>query len=412
MTHEPSGTDAQKIVFRPKRFFCRDCHRVFTQPLPGIGKGNRTTDAVREFVVTHTVELWSPQAEVARRTSLTTTKIRNIIRGYGEKLDHERPFHTPRVLAIDGVKVCGRNAFVVTDAVRHRNALDVETKDALLLFPDQGKSLKELLRKAIDFSEVQIVTIDMDSGLRSLMRLLAPHALIVADPFHVLSKADDAVQRVRRDLGLEVDKTDKKCPYYLLAWHQKKLVKKELWSHLDSYFKLYPKLALAYECKEMFYQVRYSSGIESGRRKLHRWIESIPEPIRYAFKPLVQTLTQWGEEFLNNIIFHYSNGRCEALNGRLKELRRRGRNLKERTIVILFRHGLRLKREAQVASERRKLPLRKHSLLLPYDEKTVRAITSAFRRTRKRYRRRSSTTSKFSREDAVIREVHRQLCLF
>ena len=115
--------------------------------------------------------------------------------------------------------------------------------------PDVLAALKQLRYP----KRVEVVTMDMKAGYKTVSQEVFPKALIVIDKFHIVRMVNDELDFIRRQCGKTASHTLKKNKNLFLmrednlSNHSKAL--------RNEWFEQYPILKTAYELKEDFYRI-------------------------------------------------------------------------------------------------------------------------------------------------------------
>ena len=107
-------------------------------------------------------------------------------------MDAERNIKAPRVLGIDETHLNKKMRGVFTDT--ENNKLLEITEDNL------KRTVKHTIQNMEGYEDIEVVTIDMWSGYRYACRELIPKATVVVDKFHVVQYANNALDKVRKEL--------------------------------------------------------------------------------------------------------------------------------------------------------------------------------------------------------------------
>lgn len=167
--------------------------------------------------------------------------MRNVFDAYVLELEKQFQRETPVWLGIDEIKL-GRFRAIFTN-IHSRTLVD--------MLPDRyGTSIEAFLRSLTDKTKVTHVAMDMWRPYRIAVSMELPQARIVVDKFHVVSKANAALESVRRNLA----KTDKKHALGLKRSH--KLFAKRAadlddaqYLTVSGWLNSFPLLASAYDLK-------------------------------------------------------------------------------------------------------------------------------------------------------------------
>jgi transposase len=151
--------------------------------------------------------------------------------------------------------------------------------------------------------------------------------MIVADRFHVVRMANDALERVRKAIRKTLpDKTRLKLKddRKLLLLRSRELDPAGQ-QNVAQWTEQFPLLGDAYKLKEMFHRLYEHPDKQTALRAAQAWADSIPPELEPYFKNARGALRSWQAE-----IFHYydvpiSNAYTESINNIAKEMNRMGR---------------------------------------------------------------------------------------
>lgn len=204
MMLNPTGTYPQKIIDEPKdnrrveihfirqRFEC-PCGTSLSQPLPGVVKGRSITQRGANYVALAALRL--SFEEVANKVGCSGKKAKELFADLICQLDAAQPpLEAPEVLGIDGVCVGRRKykrSYCLFTDIANSKVLELINKSTEL---EIARFLKQLPNK----EKIKAVTIDMSQGNLNVAKKILPYAVVVIDPFHVVCKLNDAVNKVIR----------------------------------------------------------------------------------------------------------------------------------------------------------------------------------------------------------------------
>lgn len=309
-----------KITLRilKRRFSCKTCRKPFTEPVPGILPGRRTTQRFR-LAVMQACERYTDLNLVRREYGVSSHFVYD---AYYERLRlnlRERegaPW--PSAIGIDehsyGKNKQLRRTQFVTTIVNHGKGRMFE---AVI-----GKTQAELEAATAHIpgrENVHWATIDMCDPYRNFIRSFFPNAKIVADKFHVLRLLTPALLKKRKEIsGTRADLRAKK----LLLMSAKNLNYAERLA-LDRFLQRYPEMHELYGWKERlhsFYRIRgYGRAYEAYKRLMDDMsVSFLPE-----IQTLRRTLLKWKEEVLNYFSSRLTNARLEGFNCKASALKRR-----------------------------------------------------------------------------------------
>jgi transposase len=145
--------------------------------------------------------LMRPAGEVALLTEVSPGTVSEIMAEYRNHLDKTVIFETPRVLGLDGVFASVKNEDGKRKKIECVHLTDIEGGVTIDLRPGITiATVREVLRKLANPERVIIVVTDMASPLLAAVLKELPHAIIVIDLYHIQSKINLGLDKVRRRL--------------------------------------------------------------------------------------------------------------------------------------------------------------------------------------------------------------------
>lgn len=301
-----------------RRFSCKPCRRPFTEPIPGILPGRRTTQRFR-LAVMEACEKYTDLSRVKREFKVSYEFIYS---AFYERLrlnvSEKQNAPWPSAIGIDehsyGKNKATRSTQFVTTIVNHNKGKMFE---AVI-----GKSQAELeiATKHIPGREnVNWATIDMCDPYRNFIRANFPNAKIVADKFHVLRLLTPALLKKRRQItGTRADLRAKK----LLLMSAKDLRYIERLT-LDRYLQNHPELHELYIWKERLHAFYRIKGYGRAYERYKRLVDDMSVSFLPEVQKLRKTLLKWKEEVLNYFSSNLTNARLEGFNCKASLLKRR-----------------------------------------------------------------------------------------
>jgi transposase len=289
-----------------RRFRCRNCRKVFTEPDPACGARRRTTLRLREAVAG-----WANEATVRAVARFEGVSEGLVERSWMEKHSVVRAPASPHVfLGLDG--------FCVRKPGRMWTGMwDLETKDPVAFVSGERQvDVQRMLERHASRETVRAVATDLSEALRQSVELVLPDALVVADKFHVVALAGRALREVhgeRRQHGSVA---------WLLQRGIERLSRAERERLLEALTKD-PSLARAWALKEglrAFYKKRHG---DEAAAALERWVSEAQSSGLRPFQRTAATLTRWRQEVLNYWRYPITNALVEGKHNRIKTLKRR-----------------------------------------------------------------------------------------
>ncbi len=171
-----------------RRYRCTACGKTLFDPLPDMDGKRFMTQRLVEFVKTHCLR--RTFATLTRDVGVDNKTVRLIFDDYAAHQKATVHYETPRILGIDEIKIIGEYRCVLTN---------IERLSMFDMLPTRKKvDLLAYFKELPDKHNVEVVTMDLWSIYRQVARDQFPGRLIIADRFHAVRMATDAMERVRK----------------------------------------------------------------------------------------------------------------------------------------------------------------------------------------------------------------------
>ena len=306
---EPIRRALPTLVILKRRFYCKKCLKPFTEPVPGVLPGKRTTQRFRAAILDacgkyHSMKLVREEFRVSSDF---------VYRARYEQLELRSRMHQytsyPVKLGLDehGVGKCpiyGTTRFV---------SMIVDQKRGRLIEVAQGKKTEDV-KQALAYlkhpENVRWVTQDMYEGYRKFVYENLPNARIVVDKFHVLRLLSPAILRERKRItGTNANRKARR----LLLMSSKKL---DYFDRLaiSRYLEHYPALKELYEFKEMLHSLYRIKNPRQAQNVMDAMIITAAMAETKEVKTLGKTLRSWKKEICNYFDKRITNARVEGFN--------------------------------------------------------------------------------------------------
>ena len=297
------------------RYKCRECSATFMQPIPDVDARRRMTTRLIKYVGEQGI--YKTFSEVARDVGLDEKTIRNICDDYMGSVIRNHEIYAPTILGIDEMKLGERKRTIF---------IDVDGKALLDLIDAMNRKRVDLwLSRLPHRNRVRLVTMDMWGPYRASVKALMPHARIVTDKWHVVSKANDALDRVRaRHRRIIGDHRNPHKGRLLLQTHGKNLSPMRRMA-LEGVLLNTPLINDGWTCKEGFYAIWEATNRADAEARYDAWKASIPASVKPEFGKLATTVDNWREEIFTFFDLPFTNAYTEARNRLVKDMQREGR---------------------------------------------------------------------------------------
>jgi transposase len=185
-----------EIMLHKRRFYCPDCQRTFTEIDEACGHRRRTTKQFRDHLgiqacrraIAHVAQ----EARVGPRFvhDCLVEHVNHLFAEGNRTLKETGPLPTPRFLGIDEfARRKGHCYDTILCDLEHRKVLEV----------CEGRTHEDvvkMLKRLDNPSHVEAVSMDMSGSFRGSVQEILPHAIIVADHFHVNQHVEKALKKV------------------------------------------------------------------------------------------------------------------------------------------------------------------------------------------------------------------------
>lgn len=331
------------ITVDRRRFRCKQCGYTFWEDLPDMDDKRFMTQRLIEYI--RKASLQRTFTSIADEIGIDEKSVRNIFRDYVAELEREIEFETPRWMGMDEIHILKKPRFVCTN-VEQRTVVDIiknREQNTVIAFLD---SLPNIDR-------IKYVTIDMWNPYRRAVHTVLPWSTIVIDKFHIVKKANEALEKFRRHHRSELPQKQRRQlmrDRWVLLSRKRDLTPKDIFL-LETWTLNYPLLAEAYELKEELFNIWDLDKKVEAYHKFQAWKQKIPKELKPFFQELVTASENWEEEF-----FAYfdspkklTNAYTEGLNSLIRHANRMGRGYSFEALraKILFTEGFRKEKKVR-----------------------------------------------------------------
>ena len=304
-----------RLIVRKRRFACGPCGRPFTEPVPGIRKGYRTTERYRRELL-WACENFSDLVRVRRAFRCSSGYLYRALYAQLELERRRRLYPWPKVVGLDEhffrrEKGFRRFVSMVVDYPNHRLFELVDGRTA--------GELEAALGHIPGRENVGFVVIDMCDPYKSFTQRFFPNARLVADKFHVLRLLSPHINRRRR--LVEGDRRSALLRRLLLRSRFRVAYADRL--ALDQWLVGHPELRALYEAKEALHSLYRTRGRERAERALTALTDHLADSSLPELQTLRRTLMRWRREILTYFDTGLTNGRTEGFNNKAKLVKRR-----------------------------------------------------------------------------------------
>lgn len=324
------------LIFRKRRYACHNCGKKFFEHNTIISKYARRTSRLTELVI-HELRNLTSQADVAKRTQVSPSIISKLLPYLAVSNSK-----LPRVLCIDEYKGNAGN-------FKYQVALiNGETHEVVDILECRHKHFlceyfKKFPQEQLD--NVKYLVSDLWEPYKDIGMTYFRKAKIVADHFHVVRFACQAVNNIRIHVQKSLPKSERiyfKHSRKLLLSRNVKLKTEEQKEELANLLTNYSEdLRIAYREKETLLDMLHSR--ESTQTKItifNEWIKRNLESPIAELRECARTYQHWSIEIKHSLEVPYSNGATEGFNNKIKVLKRVSfgmrnfKNMKARILLL------------------------------------------------------------------------------
>ena len=317
----PIRNTSVRLIIRKRRFYCHSCRKPFTEPVPGVLPGKRTTQRLQR-AVTNACRKYSCLKDVRKDFRCSNSYI---YKAYYSQLKIETKrkvnYPWPKTIGIDEHFFTRRQGYreFMTIFVDYKNKRPRE-----LILGRTSAVLQAGVGHIEGRENVNHVVMDLSKPYKNFVKDFFPNAEIVADKFHVLRLLNGAINRARKQYTGD----DRKNPIRkLLLCSSVKLEyfkRKAIWDWLEDK----GDLKELYFYKEALLKLYRTRGHSKARRALIKLTDKMAHSNLKEIRSLRRTLMTWSTEILNYFKTGLTNARTEGFNNVAKTIQKRGYGFK------------------------------------------------------------------------------------
>lgn len=299
-----------------RRFRCPSCKKVFTEPIPGVRKGFKTTERYRRGI-RWACENFKDLKSVQKAFSCSAGLVyKTFYEQLAIKLRERSDNPWPTRIGID------EHSWLKGKSGRSFVSLIVDYDNKKIFEAVEGKTalgLTESLAHVPGRERVKEVALDLCDPFKKFAREMFPNAKIVADHFHVVRLLNPALNKARTEIT-----GDKRSHpgRRLLLMNGSRLEYFERRA-LHQWLEHHPKLKEIYFFKEAIHRFYRIRGFNKAARALIRLTDQMALSTLDEIKTLRRTFMSWRNEILNYFINKTTNARTEGYNNLAKLLQKR-----------------------------------------------------------------------------------------
>jgi len=298
-----------------RRFVCPGCERVVSEAVPWARPAARFTRVFEDLVA------WLAQQSafsvISRLLRVTWRSVARIVtRVVGELRRGER---------LQGLRRVGVDDFSYRRGYRFLTIV-ADHDGGKVVWAGEGHS-QQTLEAFFDqlgpaeTAKLQAVSVDMWAPYRNALAARAPNARVCFDPFHVVARANNALETVRKQEWQKLRRAGGEARWLKQTrWSVLKRPERLTGAQTETLAVLQQKNARLYRAYLLKEQLRaiYAAAPEDAEQLLDAWIGWAHRSRLRPFQTLARTLRQNKDGVLAAIELGLSNSRLEALNSKIR----------------------------------------------------------------------------------------------
>lgn len=310
------------LRWRKRRWRCTYCQSTWTETHPQIPARARMTLRFKDHLASQAVAQGN-FSQVATQEAVSYDTVARAYKVRADLVREMRPRPAPKVISIDEAAMKkGRDYNTVISDVLARYVVDTI----------EGISAKPLVRWFASLDPevrdgIEVVVMDMSPGYRAIVAGMLPHAMRVADKFHVVRLANLALDRVRaRSQGRGFKRKTGwprrlfECRFALLRSQEN--ARPDDPERLAVIFDVFPEVHQAWRLKEGLREVYKESDPVNAALALDVWLQLVDRAGIPEFHKLAATIRKWRPEILNHFVYRMTNAYAEGITNRVKVIKR------------------------------------------------------------------------------------------
>lgn len=312
--HGIYGNKKVLLIFKSRRFKCKRCQSVFTEPPPAGINRKRYDDHFADEALKHLAV--SNFKDTGKKYQVSPPVLISMLR---ERKKEEKPPEGELVLNVDEHSFSGRDLKITIGEIRNKKVLAV-------LKDDRQETLRRYLQSLPDEakSRVKEVCIDMKPGYLAALEETLPCAKIVLDRFHVVKEMVRQVEEIRKIMQTNGRIGNKRMNRFLFAKNREDLSEEER-QRLKNIFencKEFPSFQNAYFVKEKVREIYWSKNKKEAERKFDILMSQLEHFEVGKIREMRDTLKRWRPYILNFFAGRTTNAFIEGCHNKIKLLKR------------------------------------------------------------------------------------------
>lgn len=320
------------LRFKQKKIRCKCGYRGL-EKLNFIDKSKRVTSRFAQRVADDCEE--ASLKEVAKRNRLNWKTVKEIDRAHIKTLLPKVDALDIKRLAIDEIAIMkGHKYFTIIRDYDSGVAIKITFGRG---YDETANSLASLSKEKL--KKITHVSLDMWDPYIKAVREMCPNAKLIFDKFHVVKKANEALDSVRKKEFAEASKEERikmKHKRWIILKRNNNLDKMQRES-LDNLMQNNDKLYKAYLLKEQLLSIfdDKKSTFEQVCNRIKTWMESILSNSIEEFDKFIRMMQNYMYGILNYFRYGMTNAIAEGFNTKINVIKRRAFGYRDIEYFIL-----------------------------------------------------------------------------
>lgn len=317
--HINIGQVVSYLYLKKRRYICHHCGKKFYEKYDFLQKYFRKSNLVFENVCNDLKKLKNFKTIAEDNHICIPTVIRYM--HYNILLSHKYKLQLPQRIGIDEFKGnCNGSKYLF-------HIFDLDTHKTVDILQSRTYDFLEAYFSKFSLEQrcnVKVVSMDLYSPFKRVIKDKFYNATIVADNFHFTRIVMNALDQLRLNLWRNTNGKEKN--YFKNIKHAlMKDISKSTQKDSDTLlyaFELSPILKYAYKLKQEFLDIKKKNTFEEKENAFKKWLDDADSSTIKEFKTPVKTLKQWHQYISNAFQLNFSNGPVEGKNNLIKTLKR------------------------------------------------------------------------------------------
>lgn len=310
------------IEVMQRRYNCSFCGKRFTEFFSEVSRNDKVTN--RLWIEMGKLSLSSKNtfSSLSEKYGVSVMTVRRAFIEYVKGLDRKRVLIAPKVLGIDEVYINLGEPRKVACAV----FTDIENNQIIEFVVGNTKELViQIIKKMQGYENVEVVTMDMNSGYRHAIAETIPNAYCVVDRFHVIQKANMVLDVMRAGIQSKLKEGEKKELFKVKDFirSNRENIEPLKADQLDFVLEKYPRLKTAYWLKENLRLIYKCETKYDAFQAYYAWETSIPKDAK-EMKSIQRMINRIKQEVFAYFDGKWTNAFTESFNNIIKRIVRLG----------------------------------------------------------------------------------------